>query len=154
MSKSFRLAGLLRFRQAQEEQAAAALARANARRKEHEVRVGRVRGILADTPSDPASATALRASAAARSSARSMLLELHALTDSTSQAAVEAQAELLAAKKSAASLENLELKHRAGQQQLMLRDEQLFLDELASSRSMEASTPGLGAMDRFRQVDA
>lgn len=145
MGKSFRLAGLLRFRQAQEEQAAAALARANTRRKEHEGRVGRLRGILADTPSDPGSAAALRASAAARSSARSMLLELHALTDSTTQDAEQAQAELLAAKKSAASLENLADRHRVEQHHLVLREEQLFLDELASSRTAEHGTPRLGA---------
>lgn len=145
MGKSFRLAGLLRFRQAQEEQAAAALARANARRKEHEGRVGQTRDVLAATPSDPASAAALRASAAARSSARSMLLELHALTESTAQAAAQAQAELIAAKKSAASLENLEGKHQVEQHEFLLRDEQLFLDELASSRA-----PELGATNDLR----
>lgn len=150
MGKSFRLAGLLRFRQAQEEQAAAALARANARRKEHEGRVGQIRNALADTPSDASSGAALRASAAARSSARSMLLEMHALTTSTVQAATQAQEELIASKKSAASLEKLADKHQVEQQQVLLREEQLFLDQLASTRSPKPGTPDtLGLRTEF-----
>lgn len=140
MGNSFRLAGLLRFRQAQQDQAAAALARANARRKDHEDRVDRVRGALSGAPSDPGSATALRASAAARSSARSMLLELHGLSDATARAAAAAQADLVAAKKTAAALENLSEKHAAAQHTELLRAEQFFLDELSSSRAAATST--------------
>lgn len=139
MGNSFRLAGLLRFRQAQEDQAAAALARANGRRKEQQEKVTRVRDTLAGVPSDPGSATALRASAAARSSARSMLLELEALTVATEEAAQAAQQELLAAKKAAASLGKLDERHEAEQQTELLREEQVFLDELAGTRAMDTA---------------
>lgn len=140
MDRTFRLAGLLRFRQAQEEQAAAALARANTRRKEHQDTVGSARGTLAGTPSDPGSAAALRASAAARSAARSMLLELTALSASVEEDATAAQEELIAAKKTAASLEKLAGRHEVDQHELELREEQLFLDELAVSRASAQGT--------------
>lgn len=141
MGKSFRLAGLLRFRQAQEEQAAATLARANARRKEHAGRVGQIRTTLAATATDPSSVAALRASAAARSSARSMLLEMQAVTETTVEAVAQAQTELSAAKKSAAALENLAERHKIEQQQILLREEQIFLDQLAASRAPKPGTP-------------
>lgn len=142
MANSFRLAGLLRFRQAQEDQAAVALAHANAVHKEQQRRLGRARGLLDASSTDMSSSAALRASAAARSAARSTLLELHALTASAGELAAAAQQELLTAKISAASLEKLAEKHQTDSHQLELRDEQLFLDELASSR-----VPATGAME-------
>lgn len=150
MANPFRLAGLLRFRQAQEDQAAAALARANGVHREHEQRLNRARGTLAATPANASSAAALRASAAARSASRSTLLELQALTDSAAKRAAAAQEDLMAAKKSAASLEKLDDKHQADSQQLLLREEQLFLDELAGSRALadgasESPAPGNSA---------
>lgn len=148
MGSSFRLAGLLRFRQAQEDQAAAELARANGRRKEQQEKVSRVRDTLAGVPSHPGSATALRASAAARSSARSMLLELEALTVATEEAAQAAQQELLAAKKSAASLGKLDERHEADRQTEQLREEQVFLDELAGTRAMDIAERHAAALGK------
>lgn len=146
MGNSFRLAGLLRFRQAQEDQAAAALARANARRREHADRVGEVRDALSGAPSDPASAAALRASAAARSSARSMLLELQGHSESLTEDVAVAQRAVAVAKKRAASLEKLSEKHVVEQQRLLLHSEQVFLDELSSSRgSATSSAQGAGS---------
>lgn len=139
MGNSFRLAGLLRFRQAQEDQAAAALARANSRHQAHEDRVDRVRSALTGAPSDPGSAAALRASAAARSSARSMLLELHGLGEAAAADVAAAGVELVAARKTAASLEKLAEKHLVEEQRSFLHADQLFLDELASARH-----PGTG----------
>jgi len=144
MGQQFRLAGLLRFRQAQEEQAAAALARANGRNREQQDRVNRVLGTLAAGPSDAGTAAALRASAAARASARSMLLELAGLTAAAAQEAAAAADALSAAKKSTASLEKLAERHDADGRQELLRNEQLFLDELASSRMPAAGLPGTG----------
>lgn len=148
MDRTFRLAGLLRFRQAQEEQAAAALARANTRRKEHQDSVGAARGTLTGVPTDPGSATALRASAASRAAARSMLLELTALSASVEEEAAAAAEELIAAKKTATSLEKLAGRHEQHQHQQQLREEQLFLDELAlsrgSARDTDASLQGDG----------
>lgn len=145
MATTFRLAGLLRFRQAQEDQATAALARANAAHREQQRQLGRARGLLAATPSDPSSAAALRASAASRSAARSTLLELQALATSAANVAAAAQQELLTAKKSAASLEKLADKHQLDSRQLLLRDEQLFLDELAGARASGGATADTGA---------
>ncbi|MDJ0316649.1 flagellar FliJ family protein [Arthrobacter antibioticus] len=142
MGSTFRLAGLLRFRQAQEEQAAASLAQANARRKEQREHVSKVRGTLAAAPSNAGSAAALRATAAARSSSRSMLLELAALTHSVEEAASNAEKDLLTAKKSAASLEKLADRHEMDRQELLLHDEQLFLDELAVSRATSQDDAG------------
>ncbi|MFQ4148035.1 flagellar FliJ family protein [Arthrobacter sp. LAPM80] len=142
MDRTFRLAGLLRFRQAQEDQAAAALAHANARRKERQDSVNTARGTLAGAPTDPGSAAALRASAAARSASRSMLLELTALSASADEDAAAAQRGLLAAKKTAASLEKLAGRHQLDRHQMELRDEQLFLDEHAVSRAGDPTTQG------------
>ncbi|MGA7204709.1 MAG: hypothetical protein WBX27_08785, partial [Specibacter sp.] len=111
MARSFRLAGLLRFRQAQEDQAAAALAQANARRREQAGRVSVVRAALDSARSDAGSSTALRASAAARASSRSMLVELTALAATAEEAAETAREDLVAAKKTAASLEKLAERH-------------------------------------------
>ena len=135
MARSFRLAGLLRFRQAQEEQAAAALAQANARRRDQAARVSDVRAALDGAATDPGSSTALRASAAARASSRSMLVELSALEATAEDAAEAARENLVATKKTAASLEKLAERHHHERQGELLREDQLFLDELASSRA-------------------
>ncbi|WP_192841602.1 flagellar FliJ family protein [Arthrobacter sp. ERGS1:01] len=140
MGRSFRLAGLLRFRQAQEEQAAAALARANARRRDQAARVSNVRAALDGAAVDAGSSTALRASAAARASSRSMLVELTALSATADDAAQAAAQELVAAKKKAVSLEKLAERHRHEHQGELLREDQLFLDELATTRAGTAVT--------------
>lgn len=146
MGNSFRLAGLLRFRQAQEDQAAAALARANSRHQAHEDRVDRVRSALTGTPLDPGSAAALRASAAARSSARSMLLELHGVGQTMATDVAAARSELVAARKTAASLEKLSEKHLLEEQHNLLHADQMFLDELSSTRrSGKDATSSMGS---------
>lgn len=135
MADTFRLAGLLKFRQAQEDQAAAALARANARRREHAGRLKDARTILSESSEEASSAAALRATAAARSASRSMLADLHALSETAEAEAEAAHAELVAAKKAAASLEKLAERHLVGETEDLLREEQRFLDELAGARA-------------------
>jgi len=145
MADTFRLAGLLKFRQAQEDQAAAALAKANARRKEHAARLNEARTVLSGSAVEVESSAAMRASAAARSASRSMLADLHALSESADAEAEAAQAELVTAKKAAASLEKLAERHLVGQAEELLRDEQRFLDELAGSRGQGGLDPATAA---------
>jgi len=147
MADKFRLAGLLKFRQAQEDQAAAALARANARRKEHSTRLKDARTILAESPTEPETAAAMRASAAARSASRSMLADLHAVSENAEAEAEVAQADLLAAKQAAASLEKLSERHLLDRTEELLREEQHFLDELAGSRGQFGSTEAVTSND-------
>jgi len=134
MTQEFRLAGLLRFRRLQEDQASAALARANANRRSHAARAAAARGGLAETSSEVKSAAALAAVSAARSASRSMLLELQGLGAGLVAEADGAQRELLAAKTAAGSLEKLAERHRQAGSTAELAAEQHFLDELAAAR--------------------
>ncbi|PYI66859.1 flagellar export protein FliJ [Arthrobacter livingstonensis] len=134
MTKTFRLAGLLRLRKLQEDQASASLARANDNRKSHARRLASARGELADSASDAGSAAALSAAAAARAASRSLLLELRSLATTLEAEADSAQAVLLEAKTAASSLEKLEERHQLDSVSAELLAEQGFLDELALSR--------------------
>ena len=134
MTQEFRLAGLLRFRRLQEDQAASALARANANRRSHGARAAAFKGELAGTSSEVDSAAALAAVSAARSASRSMLLELQGLGARLAAEADGAQEELLAAKSAASTLEKLAERHRQASSAAELAAEQHFLDELAAGR--------------------
>ncbi|MGO4384481.1 flagellar FliJ family protein [Specibacter sp. RAF43] len=131
MTKTFRLAGLLRYRKLQEDQASAGLARANDRRNSHGRRVAGARRDLAETAAEVSSAAALTAAAAARSASRSLLLELQSLATSLDAEAACAQAALVEAKTAANSLEKLAERHELASNAAELLDEQKFLDELA-----------------------
>src|SRR5690606_25194034 len=79
MARMFPLAGLLRLRQIQEEQAASDLAVANARAREIASRQSRARKALGSSSAEVSSPAVLYAVAAARASSRSMLAELDSL---------------------------------------------------------------------------
>ncbi len=134
MTTAFRLAGLLRLRKLQEDQASAGLARANAGRTAHARRLAGARGDLADSPAEAGSAVALAATAAARSASRSLLLELETLAATLEMEAEEAQAALIEAKTAASSLDKLSERHRQDCVSAELLAEQSFLDELALTR--------------------
>lgn len=134
MTAAFRLAGLLRFRKLQEDQASATLARANGKRRTHAVRTAQARGELAETASQAATATALSASAAARAASRSMLHEFSGLAAALDASAHTAQADLVVAKMAASSLAKLAERHEAAAGKATLAEEQRFLDELAASK--------------------
>lgn len=133
MSPAFRLAGLLRLRNIEEDRAAARLAEARARAAANDDTRLRMRAELGGMTVDDLDENTLRVSAAARSSSASMLAELagvqRRLSDETEQAA-SAHA---AAKQRAAVLENLADAHRDAAIEAELRAEQTVLDELASS---------------------
>ena len=134
MSRLFSLAGLLRLRHLQQDQAASDLAEANARVAANEAHRGRARSALSATSITPDTVAAMNAMAAARSSSRSMLADLDALGRSNASTLSEAQAAFGAARAEAIALEKLEVRHHETIRAEDLRAEQIVLDEIASMR--------------------
>lgn len=144
MARMFPLAGLLRLRQIQEEQAASDLAVANARSREIRSGQSRARDSLASSSADAASSTVLYAVAAARASSRSMLAELDALgcqhqpvLDQANEAFAEARARSI-------GLEKLAGRHHVKQTEEELHAEQAAIDEIAATgwhRNRDGKTP-------------
>ncbi|MFZ7087946.1 flagellar export protein FliJ [Curtobacterium sp. RRHDQ10] len=128
----FPLAGLLRLRHAQQDQAGAALADANDRMRDAaDARIA-ARRTLADTPTGVTDAAMLSAVAAARASTRGMLEELDAVARTRRQAADAAQARYNDARRAALGLEKLEGAHVTRTAAEELRGEQIVLDEIAA----------------------
>ena len=132
MARLFPLAGLLRLRHLQQDQAAGDLAAANRRLKENAERRTRVRGALAGTATDVENTTALRAAVVARASSRSMLADLEALAIERLSERERAQAVFDAARAKSIGLEKLEEKHTAEVSAEDLHAEQAVLNEIAS----------------------
>ncbi len=131
-SRTFGLAGLLRLRTMEEDQAGARLSAANARSQVLRSRTGALRGQLADTPAAVNSAAALRYAAISRASMSSMLADLQtleAVQDQETQAAREAFG---VARARTAGLEKLEARHSREVIAADLAAEQIALDEIAS----------------------
>jgi flagellar FliJ protein len=138
MAPKFRLAGLLRLRHAQQDQAGAALATANDRMRDAaDARVA-ARRTLSDGPVEITDATMLSAVAAARASTRGMLEELDAVATTRRQAADLAQTAYNAARRSALGLEKLEDAHDVRAAAEDLRGEQIVLDEIAATQHRTA----------------
>lgn len=133
MARVFPLAGLLRLRQLQQDQAASDLAAANARLRESSVRRDRARSALGATSADATSVEALYALAAARASTRSMLADLDALGRHHESDVQQAQAAFDAARANAVSLEKLEARHTDEVSRAEQHDEQVVIDEIAST---------------------
>jgi len=133
MARMFPLAGLLRLRQIQEEQAASDLAVANARAREIASRQSRARKALGSSSAEVSSPAVLYAVAAARASSRSMLAELDSLDcehqpvlDQANEAFAEARARSI-------GLEKLAGRHQKQQTEEELHAEQAAIDEMASN---------------------
>ena len=133
MSRAFSLAGLLRLRHLQQDQAAGDLAVANARLRAAATRIDETRAALEHLPITPTGADTLYAIAAARASSRSMLAELTALDTVAQQAVVDAQREFESKKSAAVSLEKLEGRHGDLAAAEELHAEQTIIDEIAST---------------------
>jgi flagellar FliJ protein len=133
MSRAFPLAGLLRLRHLQQDQAAGDLAAANSRLRENSVVRDRARTALGGSPAEATSVEALYAVAAARASTRGMLADLDALGRRHAAAAQQAQAVFDAARAQALSLEKLELRHSDAVTVEEQREEQIVIDEIAST---------------------
>lgn len=134
MSRAFPLAGLLRLRQTQQDQAAADLAAANRSARDAKARRQSARIEANMTESEAVSPAALLAIAAARASSRSMLADLDALCQLEDDAAAAAQSAFMAARTRSVGLEKLSDRHHAQWNAGQLKAEQGALDEIASSR--------------------
>ena len=147
MSRLFPLAGLLRLRKLQQDQAALDLAEANARAATLEARHGRARTALSALENSPQTVAALNAMAAARSSSRSMLAELEALGRNQQESVDSAQTSYNAARAESVALEKLHDRHAAALLAEDLHAEQTVLDEIAGARwfhSRSATDEGEG----------
>ena len=134
MSRLFPLAGLLRLRKLQQDQAALDLAEANARVAALEARHGRARTALGALGNSPQTTAALNAMAAARSSSRSMLAELEAVGSNHRESLKSAQSTYNAARAESVALEKLHDRHAAALLAQDLHAQQTVLDEIAGAR--------------------
>ena len=142
MTQTFRLAGLLRLRQLEQDEAAGDLAAANARVAETAHRQAKARTDLETTGSEPTSPETLAAIAASRAAARMLLADLETLERTRRESAEQAQAAFSTARARSIGLEKLEAKHTVREAAADLRAEQLFLDELTSSARHAARGAG------------
>jgi len=133
MARTFRLAGLLRLRQVQEEQAASDLAAANARSRENAARQNRARAALGGVGAEATSSNVLYAIAAARSSSRSMLAELEAVDVHNRADVADAAAAYAAARARSLGLEKLEQRHIETRDADDLAAQQAVVDEIATN---------------------
>jgi flagellar FliJ protein len=134
MNRQFPLAGLLRLRRLEQDQAAAHFGAVNAQLRAASGRQDSAVAESAGSPSEVADSTALRAVAATRAASASMLVELQALTSLAEREAQRALQELGAARVRTTGLEKLEARHRAEVAASELAAEQTVLDELSSAR--------------------
>lgn len=134
MPAKFSLAGLLRLRGIQQDQAAGVLAAAN--RELNAVNDQRTSTAehLAGSGSTPDSLEALMAIASARASTRSMFLELDGVIAASTARAEVARLGFSKAKSDTAALEKLAERHRSQSAAEELRVEQNALDEISAGR--------------------
>jgi flagellar FliJ protein len=137
-TRTFGLAGLLRLRTIEQDQAGVVLATANSRSRALHARTSAARRELGDAPVEVSSTQALRMAAISRASSRSMLSDLIALEAIQNEETAAAQADYLAARSRTVGLEKLEAKHTAGVMAKDLAVEQDALDEISSSTRFRA----------------
>src|SRR3954470_21426887 len=123
MARAFPLAGLLRLRQIEKDNAASDLAAANAFRRNADDRQARAIAALHNVSTETTDAASLFALAAARASSRSMLADLAALSEQADREAAEAKNAFAEAKARAVGLEKLEARHDADLRALDLSTE-------------------------------
>ncbi len=133
MNREFSLAGLLRLRRIQQDQAATGLARARSRSSSMRTREAAARRELAATDEPISGSASLRAIAAARSSSHSMLADLQNLGKIAETEESAARSEFIAARTRSVGLEKLQARHHADVATEDLRVEQSALDEIAST---------------------
>lgn len=132
MARQFSLAGLLRIRRMQQDEALARAGAAQATLDAQRARVQAARTALATTPAEVTSPSTLLAVAAARASASSMLTELMALDERCAGELAEARSELVTARTRVVGLEKLQERHDAAVAAEELASEQAVLDEIGA----------------------
>ncbi len=133
MTQHFRLAGLLRLRQLEQDQAAGDLAAANGLLAEASERQSKAFAELESTASDATGPATLAAIAASRAAARALLADLDVLEAGRRESAEHARAAFSTARIRSIGLEKLESKHAVREAAEDVRAEQLFLDEITST---------------------
>lgn len=131
MDRSFHLAGVLRLRKLEQEDALAAAAEANRRVRDAHSAEERVRRKLAHYGDDHSSVETLLAVAAARAAASAQLSELAEMIKQAEANAAQAQQRYQEARKATKQVEKLEEKHTRAVAQEDARLEQSALDEAA-----------------------
>lgn len=145
MTAPFSLAGLLRLRRLEEDQAAAVLGVAASR---HAGIVARADHALAEVDqmvSDVDSLDVLHTVAAARAASTAMLAELQALTQSAAVERDAAERRFQSARARTLGLEKLEMRHAAIAHAAELSAEQVLLDELGATSRLRAAGGGQDA---------
>lgn len=146
MNRQFPLAGLLRLRRLEQDQAAARFGAVNAQLRAVGARQASARAETEEIPSDVDSSSALLAVAAARAAAASLLTELDALSAAAEAERGRAQRDLASARGLTVGLEKLEVRHHELLEAAELAAEQGVLDDLGSSghlrRGAEAAARG------------
>lgn len=132
MSRKFPLAGLLRLRRIQEDQAAVSLAAAHTKSRQHNERRSQARTELSGTQTEVSSVASLRAVAAARACASGMLAELDALAAVHRGTVTEAETAYKLSRIQSVSIENLEERHASRVAEEDLKSEQAAVDEAAN----------------------
>jgi len=142
MARQFPLAGLLRLRHLQQEQAQARLSSAHALLRENSERRRRARAALGDTPAEASTVAALSAIAAARASSRSMAADLAALQRLRQEAVETARSDYETTRARSIGLEKLETRHLTAVVSEELHAEQGVIDEIAATSWHRAAAEG------------
>lgn len=152
MSRQFPLAGLLRLRQLEQDQAAARFGAVNARFRALAGREEAAREQADGITSEVDSSAALRAVAAARASSMSMLADLRALSELAASEREDAQVEFAAARARTIGLEKLEARHSEAVAAAELAAEQGVLDELGTAAGGASRRPQTVAQQAGQQA--
>ncbi|SDC84661.1 flagellar FliJ protein [Sanguibacter gelidistatuariae] len=143
MSRPYRLAGLLRLRKLQEDQAASDLAVANAARRAALDRQSAAEGALADHGFDPVTDVgAWRSAIASRVALRGLVLEASVAAEVAATEVNQRELAWADARRRAIPLEKLEERHEETEKIEDLRQEQIVLDEIASRGTPRDSLGG------------
>lgn len=137
----FRLAGLQRLRKAQEDEAAAELARSTAARRREQEKAARALDGLAGSELSDETVLAWRASVAARAAHSAALVLAEAGAQVAAAQERQASAAWSAARQRSKTLEKLAERHAVEQAVEQGRAEQRTLDEVASRRRGPGAAP-------------
>lgn len=133
MNRQFPLAGLLRLRRLEQDQAAGHLGAVNAQLRAVGAQQAAARADAEEIASDVDSSAALLAVAAARAASAGLLAELDALVAAHEAECAQAQRDLAAARTRTIGLEKLELRHQSLVEAADLAVEQRVLDDLGAA---------------------
>lgn len=142
MTTPFSLAGLLRLRRLEEDQAAAVFGVAASRHAGIVARADHALAEVDNLTSDVDSLDVLHTVAAARAASAAMLSELQALTLSAGAERDAAERRFQAARARTLGLEKLEVRHAAAAHAAELSAEQVLLDELGSTARLRVAGEG------------